>query len=94
MKDDYLNTPDDNPHGDERIDRRDLFCECGEDATTEIDHGPDYAFWTGLPRRVPACAECAREHENRAPEPMTFDEALGRQCDEQMRIEAALKVKR
>lgn len=69
-------------------------CEdCGEPATRAWDEGYDFAFWTGQPRHTPVCAECWTVRDNREPREVTFDEALGFKCDEQVRMDAARRLK-
>lgn len=70
-------------------------CEHCEEAdwTDYYDQGEDFAFWTMHPRFLRVCAPCKSALENREPAERTFDDALGFRCDEQMRLDAARRLK-
>lgn len=66
-----------------------------QDCEMDGEEAPATVEWTdpwGHPYAY-LCAACEEKRQD-AYEPPTFDEALGRKCDEQMRVDEALRLKR
>ena len=65
-----------------------------EDATTFIDRGEDFAYWTGQPRKLPTCVACAEKHDNAEPDDLTCEEKFARVSEAHERMAEIFRQKR
>ena len=94
--DDWRSTEPDNRDDAPEPESDGTMCEicCDEDATTFIDRGEGFAYWTGQPRKLPACAACAEKHDNAEPDDLTYDEKLARVSEAYEQMAEAFRQKR